>query len=653
MHSVAILIAGALSLTASPDTLDVVSVTADRHTVAISSAPVREVTSAALRRSGARGIEEVLRSFAGVSIKDYGGIGGLKTVSIRNLGAQHTSVVYDGFSVSDAQNGQVDIGRFDIDNLGSLAVEMGGSDDIFRGARLLTSAGTLIMRSARPVFDPDGPGFRASARMRAGSFGTWNPGLLLQKRLGSRWDASVDASYLQSRGVYPFTLVNGDLVTREQRLNSDVRTVKAEVNVNGNVGASGELAFKAAFYDSERGLPGSVVYYVQNPTERLWDRNLQLNASYQTGLGKALKFKETLGYTRARNRYLDSNPAYPQPQEDHYLQNEVMSSSVLLWNVLPGLNASLAEDLSINTLDSDIPDCPYPTRLHSVSALSVKYASADRFTVVGSLVSTNVRERVKTGEAAPDRDRISASVSASAALGRGLRLRASYRDGFRVPTFNDLYYARVGNRNLVPEKAHQFNLGLTYDRLLGESGALTLTADAYYNRVQDKIIAIPTMFIWKMRNVGKVDMAGVDLSVAYVRKLLSWLTLHADASYSYQYAVDVTDQEAKNYGHQIQYTPRHCGSTVLSAEMPWVNLTYTVNAVGVRYSTVQNNDAGRLAPYADHSLALTRSFAFGKRHPWILDLGAEALNLADVNYEIVRFYPMAGRNYRMTIKITY
>ena len=58
--------------------------------------------------------------FAGANVKDYGGIGGLKTVSVRNIGAAHTAVSYDGVVVSNSQAGQIDIGRFSLDNVSTL-----------------------------------------------------------------------------------------------------------------------------------------------------------------------------------------------------------------------------------------------------------------------------------------------------------------------------------------------------------------------------------------------------------------------------------------------------------------------------------------------------------------------------------------------------
>lgn len=68
-------------------------------------------------------VSDAVKHFAGVTVKDYGGIGGLKTVSIRSLGAQHTAVSYDGITVSDCQTGQVDIGRFSLNNVDRLSLK--------------------------------------------------------------------------------------------------------------------------------------------------------------------------------------------------------------------------------------------------------------------------------------------------------------------------------------------------------------------------------------------------------------------------------------------------------------------------------------------------------------------------------------------------
>jgi vitamin B12 transporter len=647
------------------DTLERAVVVSQRDAEASNTAPLQTLSHKAIERSGAAGLHEVLRSFAGVSIRDYGGIGGVKTVSVRNLGAQHTAVSYDGITVSDAQNGQIDLSRFNLENVSEVAVEISAADDIFRSARLLNSAGVLSINTLHPIFDAKP--YKVSASMRYGSFSTYNPSITYSQKLGKRWSTSVSMDWLKSDGVYPFTLVNGSLRTKEKRLNSDVNTLGAEINIYGGIGL-GDLQVKTRGYLSERGLPGSVIYYSQNPTERLWDKDLALSAIYTTPLGEQTRIRQTLSASRAYNRYTNTSALYQVPEDDRYTQYEAASSTIFEYKPLARLRFTVAEDIFYNHLNSTIPESQTPSRITSVSAVSGQYRSP-RLTLTGSLSCTAAHEWVETGTPAPDRSRLSPSLSTSWSASKALRLRASWRDGFRIPTFNDLYYARVGNTALSPEKASQFNLGATLS--LGPSanpgsgygkevsnekrgktvpGRLTLTADIYYNSVRDKIVAIPTMFIWKMRNLGKVQMFGGDFTASYAQGLGTGWTLNLRANYSYRYAVDITDPTAKNYRHQIQYTPRHSGNAILTLQTPWLDFSYTLNVVGKRYFLQQNIPANEMAAYQDHAVSLSREF---NANSVKFRLSAEVLNLTGDNYEVIRYYPMPGRNFRIKMKVSF
>ena len=230
--------------------------------------------------------------------------------------------------------------------------------------------------------------------------------------------------------------------------------------------------------------------------------------------------------------------------------------------------------------------------------------------------------------------RLSPTISISTSLSGGIRLRASYKDGFRAPTLNDLYYSRVGNTSLRPEKARQLNLGLTWARH-GTGRDAELTADIYYNSVEDKIIA---------------QMAGADLTAAAGIDISERTSLQMRANWSYRYAVDITDRDSKIYRHQIQYTPRHAGNLLLSLQTTWLDCAYTLNAVGRRYSLPQNIPDNEMPAYFDHSVSAGRSFPIRGA---TLRISAELMNLGGDNYEIIRYYPMPGRNFRITMKITY
>jgi outer membrane receptor protein involved in Fe transport len=192
-----------------------------------------------------------------------------------------------------------------------------------------------------------------------------------------------------------------------------------------------------------------------------------------------------------------------------------------------------------------------------------------------------------------------------------LHLRASVKDACRVPTFADLYYLRLGNVGLKPERATQCNLGATlYFSGDGLFKNFTFTADGYYNNVRDKIVALPTMYIWRMMNFGRADVWGADASASMRLALSLKVALMLDASYSFQYAVDVTDSSAKNYRHQLPYTPRHSGSFTMSVENPILNVSYLLSAVGERYMLPQNTTNNRMPGYLEHSFSLNRSFLF-------------------------------------------
>ena len=60
-----------------------------------------------LRRLNALTVADALRYFSGVQLKDYGGVGGIKTINIRSMGSQHAAVYYNGVQLGNAQNGQV------------------------------------------------------------------------------------------------------------------------------------------------------------------------------------------------------------------------------------------------------------------------------------------------------------------------------------------------------------------------------------------------------------------------------------------------------------------------------------------------------------------------------------------------------------------
>ena len=645
------------SLTQGSDTVPVRSlpevevVAPSRVSTTKQTAPLQIIDRKSIERLGIKELAEAVRLFAGVAVKDYGGLGGLKTVSIRSLGAQHTAVGYDGVTITDAQSGQVDISRFTLDNVEVVSLSTGVSDDIFQTARLYASAGTLHIKTQKPRFDGE-KSYYLSAKLKSGSFGLLNPVLAYSHKLHNRWSASVYADYMQADGEYPFSLVNGTIKTREKRINSDIETFRMEGNVYGDFGAKGgTLEAKLYTFHSERGLPGSVNFYSQTATERLWNDNSFFQAHYKNQLNELLSIQAVGKYAYAYSRYQDVNDKYAAGfQEDRNTQQEYYGSAGLLLTPTSGLSASLTTDYARTQLHNNFLNAAQPRRNTSLTALAVQYKH-HVFTVTGSLLGTYIVDEVENGVRRDDSRHLSPAIAFSwqPLKNNAFRLRSSYKDVFRVPTFADLYYLRVGNTGLKPEKAKQWNAGLTWSGTVGSAiRYLSLSADGYYNRIEDKIVALPTLYIWRMMNMGEVEIKGADVTVSAEIPVHEKINVTLLGNYTYQYAVDITNPDAKNYKDQVPYTPRHTGNGAVTIETAWVNVSYQLTAVGERYALPQNTKANRVDAYTEQSISLNRTFSVKNVS---FRVQGEVLNMADTQHDVIQYYPMPGRSWRLSFSV--
>ena len=144
-----------------------------------------------------------------------------------------------------------------------------------------------------------------------------------------------------------------------------------------------------------------------------------------------------------------------------------------------------------------------------------------------------------------------------------------------------------------------------------------------------------------VRNIGRVDIKGCDVSLKTSKNLNSKSNLNISGTYTYQLAQDYT-AGTDTYLDIIPYTPIHSGSGSISFEQKNWEYGYNCLFSGKRYSGQNSNKQNLLKPYSDHSLFVCYTY---KK----VSMTAEALNLTNKNYEIVQFYPMPGRNYRFTL----
>ncbi len=156
-----------------------------------------------LERLNSHSVADAVRYFAGVQLKDYGGVGGIKTVDMRSMGTNHMGVFYDGIQLGNAQNGQIDLGRFSLDNVEEISLYNGQKSEIFQPARDYGSAGSIYLRTKRPKFSGD-KNNNLNVTMRMGSFGLANPSVRWEHRFNRNLTMSLNAEYTYATGQYHF-----------------------------------------------------------------------------------------------------------------------------------------------------------------------------------------------------------------------------------------------------------------------------------------------------------------------------------------------------------------------------------------------------------------------------------------------------------------
>lgn len=619
--------------------------------------PVQVLAGEEIKKLSVYSVADAVRYFSGVQVKDYGGIGGLKTVNIRSMGSHHVGVFYDGVELGNAQNGVVDLGRFSLDNMEAISMYNGQKSAIFQPAKDYASASAIYMVTRRPSFK-DNKRNNWNIGIKGGSFATISPSVLWEYKINKNISTSFSSEFLYTSGQYKFSYAkkNG-YDTTEVRKNGDVRMFRAETALFGKI-KGGEWTAKAYFYNSERGYPGASVREEPGKfkhQDRQCDNNFFVQGSLRKHFTGCYSLLINGKYAYDYLHYLsDPNLDVTTMYIDNtYRQQETYASAAHMFSIFSWWSASFSNDFQWNTLYADLVDFVYPSRysLLSAGATSIVF---NKFKLQASMLHTFVNDQTRTaGANAGNKCVFTPSIVTSWRPFNAidLNIRAFYKKVFRMPTLNDLYYTFIGNKDLKPEYTSQYNFGVTYSKTFEGKwlNNLELQVDGYFNQIDDKIIAMPTsnQFRWTMLNLGYVEIRGVDVSVQGLMNVGN-VKLSPRLNYTYQKAQDFTDKGSKWYGGQIPYIPWHSGSAILSGSCKSWSWNYSFIYTGERYEAVANIPENYAQPWYTHDLSLSKMFVLKNMY---LRATIEVNNLFNQQYEVVQCYPMPGSNFKIKLNI--
>lgn len=582
-------------------------------------------------------IADALKYFSGVQIKDYGGLGGLKTVNVRSLGSQHVGVYIDGIRITNAQNGTVDLGKFSLSTLESVALYNANKLEKGQSASEYASGATVYLQTRKPESDS------ISVLAGIGSFHTYRGRANIQfNRRG--WQGFIDGEYLYSKGDYRFRYKSEYEDTIGKRKNSDIEYYRIE-------GALFKKGFAAHVYSyfSERGCPGGIVRRLSDKYTNIgreWDTDLFVQASWKHSFNAKHFIKINSKYS---HEYLRYNTNFDENQntarvDNHYYQNDGYASLAYSFSPFKWLYLNSSYDARVSWLTSDLRNFSYVRRLDQKAVIDAQFQWKS-LRADASILYQHYKDHTKMQAGAADPiSKFTPSIS----LGyfwNGITIRAWYKKIFRVPTLNDLYYTQAGNRNLKPEYTRQWNIGAEYNFKSGPWIA-SAQADAYINHIDNRIVCLPLRgtYTWSMMNYGKTFCRGLNATLSTLFSPGNW-SFSLLGSITLQHDVNRTDPEDEDtYDLPICYSPKFsCGITGI---VSWKNYSLTISELHVSkriWSYADPEDI--LDPYNNIDLKLSARW----RH---IVASLEINDLLDVQYEHIPRYPMPGRTLRFTLTYT-
>lgn len=616
-----------------------------------SSSPRYELTTVKMLELGIMNVGDAMRFVPGAQLKDYGGMGGLKTVSFRSLGASHTAVVADWNTQHSMQRGAVNLGGYNAFGLKSVAFNSGQPNNPLLSASAYLPASFIEFTSDIAQADT---ALSVQIQQSYSTINQYTSAFNVNVPIRERAFIAAQFNTTYGNGSYNYEY---NLTGSEEpftRLNTRLQFVDAKL-AGGFQHKKSYFRLIASHNNHQQELPGAVILF--NPSH---DQTLDRSAS---DIQFNYRFFDKKWLMTAHGGAKQEETFYHDPtylNADGFLTAEYIQKSgnagVMLNRILRAYKERvfLGSDVVVGLLDGTSFNGS-PQRLSANSVVGLSYW-------LGPLkIESNVSHQfIHDQSVQQDSTQLKQYSKFSPYLGLSVqplkqvrwKIRGFYKNAFRMPSFNDLYYNFIGNTALQPEDAHLANVGMTL-ALKNQQSEQPLTAefslDAFYNIIQNKIVAIPTkdLFNWSMQNIGRTHIRGIDFNLSVSKKIKEW-QVSFSTSQTINYAVDKTDESSLSYNHQIPYTPIFSSSNTFLIDYQGYQLTSNAIIQGKRYSLNENIASNEMPAYTDWSLGLQKTFKIKDFHQ--LFTSVKCNNILNNNFEVIRSFPMPGRHLLIILK---
>ncbi len=614
------------------------------------SANIKLYTQEYIEKNNFQSVGELLQQTPGVEIESTGGIGSSKKISIRGSETNQVLVMLDGIQLNNQFGGDADLSKIPTNIIERIEIYEGGSSSKFGSGAIGGAINIITKKNFKNEY---------KVNLSTGSFGLIN---IEPNISGSINNLSYFLSYniLQSNGNYSYNYINtAGNKANTTRINADIKSQNVFARINYNLDRY-LFSINAQNLNSTRGIPGRT--NALTPYAQLSSNNNTLGASIKSTFNKVvIDITGNYSKTKTENSNLypdDAPPEYTRYPNYHYMYetnitviNTTLFYKPIEWlDITAGYNGKWLNYNDENFLSpigssiSSAKDISNGIFLHQVFKIDLP-KPFNNFVVTPTLRYDEINLSSNNLHRFENQWSPSASIYLSAGEKNKLYFKSTISRSFRVPTFSDLFYQDVrinGKPDLLPEKSLNKEIGIgweikTWGRLKGE-------INLYKYTIED-------MIVWKLGSFevfhpfnNDAEITGEEYSLEYK---FPKPNLSFNISYTHLQPLDKNDNKT-TYNKIIPYKPQHS----IKSSLQFIKNEFTgilnYRFVGERFVTSANTV--ELPYYNVVDLSMLQNFYFGKvKTTFKLSIN----NLINENYEIIRNYPLPGREFRIGLTLTY
>jgi len=596
-----------------------VNITAQKPQPAIIGERTEFWNDSSLNTRQARSLSDLLSDETGAFVKSYGS-GGIATISLRGSSAGQTAITWNGIPLQNPMLGLQDMSLIPLGFVDEAQISYGGNSAAEGSGSI---AGVIALRTDDATPSKIGGALNTTF----GSFGFWNQEVQFKYgngRIGGR------TRYFHQEAENDFTYqIRSDLPIITQ---SHART-----NQNGllqelhySINSKQQLTAYMWWQRSDREIPATTVQNKSEATQKDESLRFMMNWKIQSDIwkwnAKAAVFNDKI-------QYLDPQILLEANSKSTVAMAEVEGT----WSIDPAYQLSIG------------------LNHYAISALTDTYTSREKQNRTALFASylqhfgkwsgqINFRQELIDGVFAP----FALALGVDGQLTSWLVIKAKVSRDYRLPSINDLYWVPGGNPALLPESGWSQELGLT----LGEhhqSQSFIYSITGFNRNISNWILwginAGDTF--WSAKNITKVHSRGIEQRLKYVKQLGLW-KLNVVLGYDYIRSTNEVplDNPMIEAGEQLIYVPIHSVRGSVGGNWKGLTINYRHTYTG-KVFTEYNNE---LDGYGLGNFFIQYKLNLNQ---YLINPFVEIDNLWNINYRVLQYRPMPGRNFRAGIKLNF